>query len=310
MNLNTACPICHGESIHELPVEGWGEMRRCASCELIFANPMSLPETPEQLYNKAYQGIFDNPGMKEYGERFERKQIMKKVNLNPQGTLFWGAYEQAKIWIEKNVTLGSVILDIGCGLGSWLSTLREKGYFPVGLDVAEEVVKIRAEEGFEVWHGTVNSIEPNWKNPAICTCFFVLQHTEDPVGFLTTIRNKFPCALLIIGIWNKFPAPDMIAATSLPPRTLSWWGPKSLEKALEKAGYQVELSFEPIASGEFPAPNIFRAFTLRGQAPRFYYKLLSTYYALKPIIFLPLKLWKRLVRKTRTSTVLVVAKPS
>lgn len=309
MDSKAVCPICRGESIHEMPVAEWGEMRRCISCELIFANPMTLPETPESLYNKAYQGIFENPGMKEYSERVARKQAMKKGNLDPEDILFWGAYEQAKNWIEKNAAAGSVVLDIGCGLGGWLSTLRKKGFSPVGLDVAREVVRMRAEEGFEVWHGTIDSIEPNWKNPTICTCFFVLQHVSDPVSFLATIRAKFPHATLIIGVWNKFPAPDVISAASLPPRTLAWWGPKSLKKALEKAGYQVGLSSEPVAAGEFPAPRIFRRLISRDRWPKLYFRLLSIYYTVKPAIFFPLKLWKRLVHKTRTSTVLAIGKP-
>jgi SAM-dependent methyltransferase len=310
MDSKAVCPICGGESTHEMPVAEWGEMRRCISCELIFADPMTLPEAPESLYNKAYQGVYDNPGMKEYSERFEKKQAMKKESLDPEDLLFWGAYEQAKNWLEKNAAAGSVILDIGCGLGGWLPTLRKKGFSPVGLDVAEEVVKIRTEEGFEVYHGTIDSIEPNWKNPSVCTCFFVLQHIQDPVDFLATIRAKFPNSTLIIGIWNKFPAPDVISSTSLPPRTLSWWGPKSLRKALEKAGYQVGMPSQSTAAGEFPAPRILRRIISRERNPKLYFRLIAIYYAVKPVVFFPLKLWKHLGHKTRTSTVLAIAKPS
>jgi len=279
------------------------------SSELIFANPMTLPETPESLYNKAYQGVFENPGMKEYSERITLRLEMKRANIDPEKLLFWGAYDQAKTWLQKNVPKGSVVLDIGCGIGGWLSTLHKKGFMPVGLDVAKEVVDIRTDEGFEVWHGTVDSIEPDWKHPAVCTCFFVMQHLPDPVGFLATIRSKFPKATLVISVWNKFPAPQKLSAASLPPRTLTWWGPKSLKKALEKAGYRVNLVSEPIGASEFAMPRIIRQLIPRDQRPAFYYRLLSIYYTIKPAVFLPFKFWKRLTTRTRTSTVLAIGEP-
>jgi len=309
MNLNAVCPICHGESIHEMPVSNWGEMRRCVSCELIFANPMTLPETPESLYDKAYKGVFENPGMKAYSERITRRLEMKKGNIDPEKLLFWGAHSEAKTWLKKNVPRGSAVLDIGCGMDSWLATLRKSGFVPVGLDVAKEVVDIRTSEGFEVWHGTIDSIEPNWKQPAVCTCFFVLHHVPDPVGFLATIRSKFPKATLVIGMWNVFPAQRKMPAKGLPPRTLTWWGPKSLKKALEKAGYRVNLLSEPIAASEFPIPQVIRQLIPHNQRTAFHYRLLSIYYAIKPAVFLPWKYWKRLKTKTKPSTLLAIGEP-
>jgi SAM-dependent methyltransferase len=308
MNSNAACPICHGETIHEMPVSNWGEMRRCVSCELIFANPMTLPETPESFYDKAYKGVFENPGMKAYSERLTRRLETKSDNIDPEKLLFWGAHDEAKTWLKKNVQKGSVVLDIGCGLGNWLDTLRKNGFVSVGLDVAKEVVDIRTSEGFEVWHGTINSIEPNWKQPAVCTCFFVLHHLPDPVGFLATIRSKFPKATLVIGMWNVFPVPQLQPAGQ-PPRTLTWWGPKSLKKALEKAGYRVNLLSEPIAASEFAMPKIIRQLIPHNQRTAFHYRLLSIYYTIKPVVFWPLKFWKRLKTETPPSTMLAIGEP-
>lgn len=308
MSSNAVCPICQGESIHEMPVANWGEMRRCEACELIFANPMALPEAPESLYDKAYRGIFENPGMKAYSERVTRRLEMKRGDIDPEKLLFRGAHDQAKTWLKKNVPRGSVVLDIGCGIGSWLPTLRKIGFKPVGLDVAKQVVDIRTSEGFEVWHGTVDSIEPGWKQPAVCTCFFVLHHLTDPVGFLSTIHSKFPKATIIIGMWNVFPVPQLQPAGQ-PPRTLTWWGPKSLKKALEKAGYRVNLLSEPIAASEFAMPRIIRRLIPRNRQTSFYYKLLSVYYTVKPVVFFPLKLWKRLRAETRADTMLAIGEP-
>ena len=35
---------------------------------------MSLPESPESLFDKAYRGVYENIGMKEYSERILLKE--------------------------------------------------------------------------------------------------------------------------------------------------------------------------------------------------------------------------------------------
>ncbi|MBI4303186.1 MAG: class I SAM-dependent methyltransferase [Chloroflexi bacterium] len=306
MTSNHVCPVCKGSSVHEREVAEWGEMRRCPSCDLVFAYPMTLPEPPESLFNKAYQGVAKNVGMKEYGVRMSLKSERKRGRIDPKRVLFWGAYDQAMAWFQKNVPKGSVVLDIGCGVGYWISTLRQEGYDSAGLDVAKSVVDMLSAEGFDMWHGTVESLDPNWKNPSVVTSFFVMHHLQDPIGFLKTIRKKFPEATLMIGVWNQFPEPLKLSPASLPPRTLAWWGPKSLKTALEKAGYEVDIISETIGAAEFEMPGPIRRLIPGDKRPGLYYKLLSAYYWLKPAVFLPWKLWKR---KSRSGTALAICRP-
>lgn len=306
MESSQACLICQHETVHVCNVLDWGEMRRCLSCDFVFANPMTLPDSPESLYDNAYKGIFDNPGMAEYSQRFTLRGKRAKFKNNPG--LFYGLFDQALTYLQKTVPKGSVVLDIGCGVGYWMSALRKNGFDPVGLDVAKEVVDMLGDEGFEVWHGTIDSLDPNWKQPAICTCNFVLHHLVDPVGFLATIRQKFPRAKLLVGVWNHAPMPKNILATTLPPRTLSWWGPQSLKQAMEKAGYRVgDRVYQPIGASEFEAPRIIRRFFLNETKAARNHKLLSIYYTVKPVIFWPFKFWKRFVGKP--DTVLSIGHP-
>ncbi len=302
------CPICHEESVPIQPVSNWGEMRCCMSCKLAFASPMTLPEPPESLYNKAYQGLSENPGMKQYNQRILLREQWKKGNIDPERALSWcAAHTEAMGWLKNNIPAGSVVLDMGCGLGYWLSALNKNGFTPIGLDVAKEVVDILTNEGFEIWHGMVDSVPYNWEQPAVCTSFFMLQHLSDPVSFLKAIRSKFPKAVLLIAVWNRFPSPPKLSAASLPPRTLTWWGPHSLRKALEQAGYQVDFVSQLLEHYEFAMPRITqRRFSDLILSSR-HYRLFSIYQAAKPKIFWPWKFWKRL--RGKSSSVLALGKP-
>ena len=44
------------------------------------------------------------------------------------------------------------VLDLGCGLGYFLHSLRGKGFNPVGVDIAETAVSLNRDDGFRVWH--------------------------------------------------------------------------------------------------------------------------------------------------------------
>jgi len=262
---------------------------------------MTLPESPESLFSKAYQGLSEYVGMEDYRYRINNKDI---INFR---TRTWGAYIQAMAWLKANVPRGSVVLDIGCGVGYYLAALRKKGFTPVGLEVAKGPVDMLTDQGFEVWHGTVDSVPHNWKQPEVCISFFVMHHLQDPVGFLATIRNKFPTASLVVVAWNQYPSPQKLTAASLPPRALAWWGSHSLRKAMEKAGYQLEVVSEPIAPSEFEMPRIIRRLFPHKSRSWWYYILLSIYRAAKPVVFWPLKFWKR--PRARSNTVLVIGKP-
>lgn len=308
MGLDHVCPICHRESVHDRSVPDWGEMRCCPSCRLVFANPMTLPESPESFYSKAYRGFSEYAGMEDYSRRISGSiNKANKGSIDSERIHFCGARADAMTWIKENISPGSVVLDIGCATGYFPRLLRKNGFMAVGLEVAKECVDMLTDEGFQIWHGTIDSIPYNWNQPVLCTTFFVLHHLPDPVGFLATIRSKFPNANLLVGVWNRFPSPQRISAASLPPRTLTWWSPQSLQKAMEKAEYQVDSVSELIHPYEFGMPRVTRGrFTMWARSSG-HYRLLSIYYAVKPKVVWPWRFWKRLTGKP--SSVLARGKP-
>jgi hypothetical protein len=226
------CPVCHLPSAFQADAPGWGEWRRCDACTLEFVSPLALAETPEELYGNAYLGGREVNAMTEFNDRVaQREAFMADPTL-----WFWTpAFDQVIGWVKEHVPPGGTVLEIGSGLGFVLRTLKNEGFEAVGLDVAETVVDLNREDGFRVWHGTVDTVPAGWVKPDAVISFFMLHHVQDPLAFLSTIRLQWPDAPLAIaqyGPTNRDPV------RSAPPRTLTRWNSTSLPRALERAGYR------------------------------------------------------------------------
>lgn len=304
-----ACPICEGVTKHYLPVENWGEMRRCLSCGFVFANPMSLPESPESLFGRAYGGEETRTGMTDFSNRLLFfTEDLKRVNINFEKILL-GAAREAIDFLKVNVPIGAVIFDIGCGTGIFLNAIRRIGYKSVGLDVGKPAVEKLRSEGYQVWHGTIDTVPAGWVDPDVVTSFFMLHHLSDPVGFLKTIRVKFPKAILLVGEHNGLEWSSINLRDSIPPRTLSWWGVQPLRLAAQRAGYSVEIVVPQKPISEYGINALTKPyFALSRVLPFRLSPLLAVYYKIKPLIFWPLVVFG-LTRGVRSSGILAIGYP-
>ncbi len=125
---------------------------------------------------------------------------------------------------------------------AFLQALRDQGFEPIGLDVAKEVVELNRKDGFEVWHGTVESTPTDWTSPAAVVALFIFHHVADPVGLLAAIRERWPSAPLAIAQYGpSHTAFEQAGSRSLPPRTLHRWHSHDLAEALAAAGYTAEV---------------------------------------------------------------------
>jgi SAM-dependent methyltransferase len=232
------CPVCAGPSAHQMPAPG-GEMRRCLSDGLVFAWPLSLPAAPSDLFADAYTGRVDTAEMRMFHHR-----LLWRADLLAAGAaaapVMAEVHRRASSYIRETTPAGSPVLDIGCGSGLFLETMRRAGYEAHGVEVAGPVVDFLHKNGFDVFHGTVEEVPGSRFDPVVATAFFVLHHVTDPMGFLSTIRAKFPRARLALTEHFFGEDPKKLASLNLPPRRLTAWNPRSLRLALESSGYAVK----------------------------------------------------------------------
>jgi SAM-dependent methyltransferase len=233
--LETNCPVCGSRSAYVTDVPGWGQWRQCYECTLEFAHPLRLGYDPMVLFNDAYQGKVQKSAMTDFCMRVDQRRVIIG-ELDDPSLWFWTtAFYDVLSWLKQHFRAGSTVLELGCGLGFFLHALRKEGFRAVGLDVAQTVVELNRGDGFDVWHGPVESMPAGWIQPDVVVSFFMLHHLEDPLKFLRTVREKAPTAPLAIAVYG--PTNKGMAA-SLPPRTLIRWNAQSLARALTLAGYK------------------------------------------------------------------------
>ena len=231
---SVSCPICGEPAPATTRIEGWGYWCSCTRCDLEFADPMKLPERPEDMFGRAYTGEREDCGMGEFAYRLSIRSALiadpKLWFFNP------AAIEEILTWLKKNVRPGATVLDLGCGPGFFLHTLRREGFNPVGLDVALPAVELNRSEGFKVWHGTLDTMPNDFVTPDAIVSLFMIHHLDDPLAFFKSLITRWPLAPVAIAEYGHDSHKPTAAA--FPPRTLTRWNAKSLARVLERAGYK------------------------------------------------------------------------
>lgn len=235
---DVACPVCESPSSHSADAPGWGEWRRCSACTLEFANPLRLGHDPTELFNAAYQGKVETSAMDDFYRRVAQRHVIIDQLNNPALWFWTPAFQHVLTWLNQRLGSGKTVLELGCGLGFFLHALRNQGFHAVGLDVAETVVELNRRDGFEIWHGPVESMPIGRFHPDAVVSFFMLHHLDNPMAFLRAVRERAEDAPLAIAVYGPS---NTGTAASTPPRTLIRWNARALATALRRTGYQVEV---------------------------------------------------------------------
>jgi len=158
----------------------------------------------------------------------------------------------AKPFFKRVLHKGGNILDVGCGDGTFLERARNAGYKTHGIDLDHNSIAVaRNKRGLqniecvtlqEYAHG------PREKQSHfdVITFFEVLEHQDDPTGFLRTIGDLLTNNGIICGSVpnrNRFLAriDRRLDEGDLPPHHFLWFSVNSLSDLLERTGYQPEL---------------------------------------------------------------------
>jgi len=243
INLGTICPVCATASPASEEAPGWGNWHRCPACTLEFVEPMALPQDPESFFDEAYRGLRRGTRLNQF---YDRLAIRSAVRKDPELWFWTPAFYRTLEWLEQRYPPGAVVLELGCGLGFFLHAARKRGFRAEGLDVALQAVELNREDGFRVWHGTLDSMPPDWVQPDAVVVLFVLHHLEDPMGFLHTIHMRWPRAGLAIAQYG----PSNRDELATPPRDLTRWNGQSLQEALRRVGYEATITRFPSSGTE------------------------------------------------------------
>jgi SAM-dependent methyltransferase len=159
-------------------------------------------------------------------------------------------YRKYAGWIASQLAAAPrSVLDVGCGNGSLLLELGKvwPGATLTGCDPSREAVGYGRAAGLELWAGTLD--DGPHEVADLVVSMNVLEHTEDPVAFLSALRRRVgPGGVAAIVCPDAArPGVELLIADHLVSL-----GPAHLRALLARSGWLVEtIAAAPAALGEF-----------------------------------------------------------
>jgi SAM-dependent methyltransferase len=188
----TSCLACEGESrplyrdvpdvLYKTP-GAWTIVQCCnPDCRLLWLDPAPDPERLIELYSEYYTHADDD-------DWHGWKRLLRAAHGATENLLlapFGIAAERrrAKVMFLANDPPGT-LLDVGCGDGTLLKTMADRGWKVTGVDFDTAAVEgIHRRLGLEAHVGTVQSIAATGRKFDVVTASHVIEHISDPVKFL------------------------------------------------------------------------------------------------------------------------------
>jgi SAM-dependent methyltransferase len=236
------CPIC--DAATELTYRGHpGYMReqrydiwRCEGCGVSFAWPL---QSDSRVYDLIYRSPASVPGYQLYA-RLARKVLLDE---DPLGLL---ARHHPTYWaIREHLTAARAsppgrVLDYGCGLGYFTFALNRAGFDCTGVDIsADAIEKARARYGDRYLRLEELSRVASDRHFDTVVCLELIEHVEDPVAFLTAVRQLVASGgEVILSTPDRSAYPETaLWATDAPPVHLWWFSRRSLEAMARRSGF-------------------------------------------------------------------------
>jgi 2-polyprenyl-3-methyl-5-hydroxy-6-metoxy-1,4-benzoquinol methylase len=272
------CALCgnRGEVIHRhqrdrlFGAAGSWNFRRCADrgCGLIWLDPLPSAEELKAAYRSYYTHAQTHS---------ERRGFLGKL-LTKMEQEYWSAefgYSRGRpspgrflgqllklFPLRRRAADGAVrhlravpqgcLLDVGCGSGEWLLSMRKRGWKVFGTDFDQQAVDLAAGSGLDVRCGTLADLNFAPESFDAITLSHVIEHVPDPTGTLAECgRLLKPGGQLVIYTPNGASLSHRAFKGNWrglePPRHLQIFSAQSLRRVLEQAGFQ-KITFRPIVA--------------------------------------------------------------
>ena len=172
------CNVCGSTDVDEL-----GERDRdgrplrttiCRTCGLAWSNPRPTPDEVRRYYSREYR--LDYKG--------HATPSLRHIARSGRGAL--NRVRDLAPFLKS----GDRVLDAGAGGGEVVYVLRKRGFDAMGLEPDERYAKHAREAlGVPVETGFVQDRVFSPGRFDVITMYHALEHVEDPVGVLTTLRS-------------------------------------------------------------------------------------------------------------------------
>jgi SAM-dependent methyltransferase len=210
---------------HELATDRGIELtaHRCPSCGFV--------SVPMRLSDNYYDDYVNVPSLSLQAQQFQ--------------------IDQAREFVERFALSGRRVLEIGCGDGFFLHSMRNVGAECFGIEPSSAQRELACTRGLSVEHGILSGMRRLVDAPfdAFVTRQ-VFEHIEDIRDFLLTIRgNLRDGAVGLVEVPNLDKLVDEARFFDFIPEHINYFTSRSLRLALQLAGFEV-LEVSPVQEGE------------------------------------------------------------
>jgi SAM-dependent methyltransferase len=225
------CPVCaetHARSLHAKGLEEHDpefSVVRCGACGFGWTDP----SVPEHEIGRWYPQSY-------YGD--------KNVRFNFAIEAMVRVFRRRRARLIRRLTEPGPVLDVGCGRGVMLSSLRALGYEPHGTELSEHAAFHARALGLDVHVGDFLTSPHTGETFNAVIFWHSLEHFRDPFAAIARARALLkPGGLLVIAVPNS----DSLQAAATGaswfhldiPRHYVHFGTRSLLLALGKAGFRL-----------------------------------------------------------------------
>lgn len=257
------CPICDTPSRYEFSgrdlmfdLHERYDYYACPTCGGVFQSPMPDMETIATFYPETYT-VFDQESRTRSLSRL-KKAVLQRVRGydHLQSTLFYRLLAAVTALFRQPTTPawngGGRMLDVGCGNGRFLTTMRTLGWDVQGVELSENGMKACRMSGLSVHHGDLASAQFPDGYFDLVTVRHVIEHVPEPRSFMAELtRILRPGGYLVV----ETPSSEALGRqwfntywyANDVPRHLFLFSPANLERlgtsfGLRKSGLVMEAS--------------------------------------------------------------------
>ena len=263
------CPMCHEEKIdHTFISYNNVKYSVCSNCKTSYQDPIIEIDYKNTNWEEA----------------IDPENLKKNLKLEQNFKI--------KNWYGNTINFlnnqkGGSVLDIGCGLGFFLSALNNK-WEKYGLETSLDSVEFITNyyQNIKIYEGSIenNNLQSN-KTFDVIFFYHVIEHLKKPLDAIRIIKSMLkPNGLLILGTPNNSSFCAKIYKNRfrmLGPNHIFLTTKKQMHKTLLSHGFKIEKVEFPFFKTEyFKFSNIIKLFKKNDISPPFYGNIM-TFYAKK-----------------------------
>jgi SAM-dependent methyltransferase len=167
------CPACGGREVQTVeawPLGGKHAAVACQECGLLFVHPQPQPEVLEAYY------AVDGGWQESRAQKSEKPPEMRKKR--GASIALFGMFDAH--FPATNPRPGARAFDFGCGLGTWLNSLQDRGWDTYGLEPSTDHAFAR--------HKRLHAI-PSEPQFDLVLAYHVLEHLPRPLDTLRQLAH-------------------------------------------------------------------------------------------------------------------------